>query len=65
MQPTSRTFAIVGTLILLAHAAVGCTTNIDGSAAFYDQHPEYRNQPSYMHPADPDDNSDEHPARPW
>jgi len=57
--------ATVAVLALLARCAVGCTTTLDGSQSFYDQHPEYRGEPSYMHPADPDDSPDEHPSRPW
>ena len=66
MKRPRHSLATVAVLVLIARGAVGCSTTYDGSASFYEQHPEYRNEPSYMHPSDSgDDNSDAHPARPW
>ena len=66
MKVLTRRPVSVALLVLLARTAAGCGgTTWDGSTSFYDQHPEYKTQPDYMHPSDPDDNADEHPTRPW
>ncbi len=59
MNRLARRWAVVAVLAFLARAAAGCGQTYDGSSSFYDQHPEYRNDPTYMHPSDPDDTSND------
>jgi len=64
MRRSTRRWLPMITLALLARGAVGCTQTYDGSATFNEQHPEYQNQPTYMHPNDPDDLPTPAP-KPW
>jgi hypothetical protein len=65
MRITAKRLSMAAALVLLAHAAGGCADRVyDGSSSFYDQHPNYRTQPDYMHPGDADD-ADPHANRPW
>ena len=64
MTRLARRGAILAVLVCLARFAAGCTTTYDGSSSFYDAHPEYRTEPAYMHPADPDE-VDPNRGRAW
>jgi hypothetical protein len=65
MTRPTRPVAVLIALVVLARAGAGCTQTYDGSESFYEQHPEYKDQPSYMHPSDPDDTPDNQSPRPW
>ncbi len=58
----TRRRALVTVAVVLARGAVGCSHTYDGSASFYEHHPEYQHEPEYMHP-DPDGGSPN--DKPW
>ena len=60
MNRLARRWAAVAVLAFLArHRRRVRRRPTTGRSSFYDQHPEYRNDPTYMHPSDPDDTSND------
>ena len=49
-----RNLLLATALWIVALTAVGCASDrtYNGSESFYDQHPQYRDEPAYMHSAD-------------